>query len=203
MSNDFYKTFRRDNVALVTESISRATPAGLITTDGVEHEVDAIVAATGFHAAEAGSPFPVYGRAGRELNQSWRDGAQAYLGTTVSGFPNLFMITGPNTGLGHNSMVYIIESQIAYIMNAIETMRARDLKAVDVRPEIQGVYNAEIQARLAHTVWNTGGCRSWYLTRDGRNTTLWPGFTFEYRRRTKRFHLGDYNIVAPAVGAAP
>jgi cation diffusion facilitator CzcD-associated flavoprotein CzcO len=203
MSNEFYPTFRRENVALVTEPIARATPSGLRTADGVEHEVDAIVAATGFHAAEAGSPFPVYGLAGRELNESWSEGAQAYLGTTVSGFPNFFMITGPNTGLGHNSMIYIIESQIAYITQAIAALRSGDLQAVDVRPEIQATYNAEIQARLAHTVWNTGGCRSWYLTRDGRNTTLWPGFTFEYRRRTKRFHLGDYNIVAPAAGLAP
>jgi len=202
MSNDFYPTFRRENVVLVTEAIVRATPSGLLTADGVEHAVDAIVAATGFHAAEAGSPFPVYGLAGRELNESWRDGAQAYLGTTVAGFPNLFMITGPNTGLGHNSMIYIIESQIAYITSAIATLRSRDVQAVDVRPEIQATYNAEIQARLAHTVWNTGGCRSWYLTRDGRNTTLWPGFTFEYRRRTKRFHLGDYRVVAPVAGSA-
>ncbi|MCU0803882.1 MAG: NAD(P)/FAD-dependent oxidoreductase [Burkholderiales bacterium] len=203
MSNDFYRTFRRENVALMCEPIVRATPAGLVTADGVEHAADAIVAATGFHAAEAGSPFPVLGVGGRELNEGWREGAQAYLGTTVAGFPNFFMITGPNTGLGHNSMIYIIESQIAYIMNAIATLTARKLAAVDVRPDIQATYNAEIQARLAHTVWNTGGCRSWYLTRDGRNTTLWPGFTFEYRRRTKRFHLGDYSIVAPASGAAP
>ena len=201
MSNDFYKTLARKNVALVTEPIVRATPTGLLTANRAEHKVDAIVAATGFHAAEAGSPFPVYGLEGRELNDTWRDGAQAYLGTTVAGFPNLFMITGPNTGLGHNSMIYIIESQIAYILRAIETVRAGKLQAVDVRPEIQSIYNAEIQARLAHTVWNTGGCRSWYLTRDGRNTTLWPGFTFEFRRRTKRFHLGDYRVVAPPEAA--
>jgi len=201
MSNDFYKTLARKNVALVTEPIVRATPTGLLTANRAEQKVDAIVAATGFHAAEAGSPFPVYGLEGRELNDTWRDGAQAYLGTTVAGFPNLFMITGPNTGLGHNSMIYIIESQIAYILRAIETVRAGKLQAVDVRPEIQSIYNAEIQARLAHTVWNTGGCRSWYLTRDGRNTTLWPGFTFEFRRRTKRFHLGDYRVVAPPEAA--
>jgi cation diffusion facilitator CzcD-associated flavoprotein CzcO len=200
-SNDFYPALRRENVTLITDGIARATSVGLVTANGTEHKVDAIIAATGFHAAEAGSPFPVHGVGGRELNETWRDGAQAYLGTTIAGFPNHFLVTGPNTGLGHNSMIYIIESQITYIMRAIDALRARSVAGFDVRPEIQAVYNAEIQARLAHTVWNTGGCKSWYLTRDGRNTTLWPGFTFEFRRRTKRFHLGDYRVVSPTTAA--
>ncbi|MCX7893948.1 MAG: NAD(P)/FAD-dependent oxidoreductase [Burkholderiales bacterium] len=200
LSNDFYPAVQRENVALVTAPIVRATPEGLLTADGVEHRVDAIVAATGFHAAEAGSPFPVFGLGGHELNDSWKDGAKAYLGTTVAGFPNLFLITGPNTGLGHNSMIYVIESQIAYVMRALGAMRSRGVAAVDVRPEVEAAYNAEIQARLARTVWNTGGCASWYLTRDGRNTTLWPGFTFEFRRRLARFRWDDYRALAPGAG---
>jgi cyclohexanone monooxygenase len=123
----------------------------------------------------------------------WREGAEAYLGTAVTGFPNLFLLVGPNTGLGHTSMVFMIESQVAYVLDAIRTMRARHLKSVEVRADTLARYNAEMQRRLKDTVWMSG-CMSWYLTRTGKNTTLWPGFTFEFRRRTRRFDARSYAL---------
>jgi cyclohexanone monooxygenase len=130
----------------------------------------------------------------------WRDGAEAYLGTTIAGFPNLFLLVGPNTGLGHSSMIFMIESQVAYVLDAIRTMRARGLKLVDLKPEAQQSYNARIQKRLEGTVWSSG-CMSWYLTRSGKNTTIWPGFTVEFRLRTRRFDLGSYDQVRLAESA--
>jgi hypothetical protein len=137
----------------------------------------------------------VRGRGGRDLAEAWRDGAEAYLGTTITGFPNLFLVVGPNTGLGHSSMVIMIESQVAYILGCIRAMRAQGLRLVDVRADAQHRYNAKLHARFPRTVWSNGGCTSWYLTREGKNTTLWPGFTFEFRMRTRRWDPADYEVV--------
>jgi cation diffusion facilitator CzcD-associated flavoprotein CzcO len=158
--------------------------------------VDAIVLATGFVAAEGGAPFRTFGLDGADLDEHWRDGAQAYLGTSVAGFPNLFFLLGPNTGLGHNSMIYMIESQVHYVMRALAAMRRRRVEAIAVRRDAQDSYNREIQSRLARTVWTTGGCKSWYQRRDGRITTLWPGYTFEFRRRLRRVRWSDYQALA-------
>lgn len=203
LSNDYYPALTRENVEVVTDGIREITPRGVLTCDGTEREVDAIVLATGFQAAEAVSPYPVRGRDGRDLNEVWRNGAEAYLGTTVSGFPNLFLIVGPNTGLGSSSMVLMIESQIAYVLSAIETMRTRRLRSVDLRPDEQANFNQRLQQRLSRTVWNTGGCVSWYRTRDGRNTTLWPGLTSEFRLRTRRFEAALYECVEDGKEASP
>ena len=205
LSNDYFEALQRENVELVTDGIERVTPNGVLTNDGKEHPLDAIVCATGFQAAEAAAPFEIRGRGGRELNDEWKNGAEAYLGTTVTGFPNLFVLVGPNTGLGHNSMVFIIESQVAYVLDALKTMRTRRLQSVEVKPDAQRVYNDRLQTRLAKTVWSTGGCKAWYTTRDGKNTTLWPGFTFEYRFRTRRFDPAPYVLepVRPKTGAEP
>jgi cation diffusion facilitator CzcD-associated flavoprotein CzcO len=194
LSNDYYPALCRENVDLVTEGIRAITPKGVLTADGVEHELDALVFATGFQAAEAVAPYAIRGRGGRDLNEAWRDGAEAYLGTTVSGFPNFFMIVGPNTGLGHSSMVFMIESQVAYILSCLRTMAKDRLRLVDVRGEAQRRFNEGLHARLARTVWSSG-CASWYQTKAGKNTTLWPGFTFEYRLRTRRFDKRDYEVV--------
>ncbi len=198
LSNDYYQAIQRPNVALVTEGIREVRARSIVTNDGRERDVDALVLATGFQAAEACAPFEVRGRGGRDLSEAWRDGAEAYLGTTVSGFPNLFLIVGPNTGLGHSSMVFMIESQARYVVDALRTMRARGLRAVDVRADAQAAYNREIQARLAKTVWQSGGCTSWYQTRTGKNTTLWPGYTFEFRLRTRAFDPSVYDVVSGA-----
>jgi cation diffusion facilitator CzcD-associated flavoprotein CzcO len=201
-TNDFYPALERDNVELVTEGIREVRAHGIVTNDDKEHLADAIVFATGFQAAEAVAPFEIRGRGGRELGAVWQGGAQAYLGTTVTGFPNAFMIVGPNTGLGHNSMVLMIESQVEYIISAVQAMRARGLKFVEVRPEVQQRYNVRLQERLAKTVWSKGGCKSWYVTRTGKNTTLWPGFTFEFRARTRRFDARDYDFGQEDLGAS-
>jgi cation diffusion facilitator CzcD-associated flavoprotein CzcO len=195
LSNDYFAALQRENVELVSDGIERVTRTGVVTTGGKEHPLDALVCATGFQAAEAVSPFEIRGRGGRDLNEEWKGGAEAYLGTTVAGFPNLFLLTGPNTGLGHNSMVFIIESQIAYIFDAIRTMDERRLRYVEVRQDAQTSYNETLKERLAKTVWSTGGCKAWYTTRDGKNTVIWPGFTFEYRRRTRRFDPAPYDLV--------
>ena len=191
-TNDWFRTLQSPQVELVTDAISEVRAECVATCDGQERQLDAIVLATGFDAAEQKAPFDVRGRDGQDLNDAWRDGPEAYLGTSVSGFPNLFLLVGPNTGLGHNSMLFMIESQIAYVMSAIETMQRKNLRLIHVLPEVQRRYNARIQDRLKGTVWSSG-CTSWYrMRRSGRNTTLWPGFTFEFRMRTRRFDVGSY-----------
>ncbi len=204
-TNDWYAALQRENVELVTAAIDEVRPEGIAAKDGVLRAVDAIVLATGFQASEDVAPYDVTGRAGRDLGQVWTDGAEAYLGTTVNGFPNLFLLIGPNTGLGHTSLVLMIEAQIAYVLDAVRTMRKKGLRAVEVRAEAQARYNEEIHRRLKHTVWGSG-CMSWYLTRTGKNTTLFPGFTFEFALRTRRFDPASYHVVgrrgaSPALGS--
>jgi len=128
------------------------------------------------------------------LADRWSEGASAYLGTTVAGFPNMFLLIGPNTGLGHNSMVFMIESQINYILSCLRTMKQWKLQAVEVRTEVQETFEEEIERKMQNTVW-TSGCASWYLDANGHNTTLWPGFTFEFWRRTLRFDAQHYDLL--------
>jgi cyclohexanone monooxygenase len=202
ISNDYYPTLERDNVHLVTDGIAKITPRGVVTNDGVEREVDALVVATGFHTTDQPIGHQIVGRESRTLAQVWeQEGQSAYKGTTVSGFPNLFQIVGPNTGLGHSSMVFVIESQIAYILDAIKTMREEGLAAVEPRPDSQRRWNAELQGRLGRTVWNTGGCSSWYLDAHGRNTTLWPRTTFTMRRLLSAFDRDSYLATTRTGGA--
>jgi cation diffusion facilitator CzcD-associated flavoprotein CzcO len=192
LSNDFYRTVQKPQVQVVTAKIDHVRVDGIATADGEFHPADVLILATGFETGRITTPFPVFGLGAIALEQAWAAGPQAYLGTTVAGYPNLFLMTGPNTGLGHNSMIYIIESQTRYVLDALQTMQRRGLGAVDVDAEVQARYNAEIQTRMRRTVWSTGGCKSWYLSPDGRNTTLWPDFTFRFRRRTRRFDLERY-----------
>ena len=191
-SDDYYPALTRPNVSVVTSPVVRVTPTGVVTADGTEHALDTIVWATGFQVYDTASAQLVRGRDGRSLAQVWSASMRAYLGTTVAGFPNLFLMTGPNTGQGHTSMVYMIESQARYVVDAVTRMRAGGLGSVEVRPEVQARYNAELDRRMARTVWVTGGCHSWYLDAQGRNGTLWPGQTFTFRRRTRRFDLASY-----------
>ncbi len=193
ISNDYYPALARDHVDLVTDPIVKVTGNAVVTADGTEREVDAIVVATGFHTTEQPIAEHITGQAGQSLAQVWeRHGMAAYKGTTIAGFPNLFQIVGPNTGLGHSSMVFIIESQIAYILSALARMKADGLTAVQPKPEAQRRWNDALQHRLARTVWNTGGCSSWYLDSHGRNTTLWPGTTFSFRAKLARFDQDAY-----------
>jgi cation diffusion facilitator CzcD-associated flavoprotein CzcO len=195
ISDDYWATFERDNVDLVTEPIEEITPAGIRTADGTLHELDAIVLATGFALGLARAPFPIVGRGGRPLDDAWRDGAVAYKGMTVSGFPNWFILMGPNTGPGHTSVLVFTEAQIAHALRAIETLRTEGLKYVDVRQDVQDRFNARIQGRMKHMVWSSG-CNSWYLSPDGSNHSLYPGFAAEYVARTRRFRSADYEIAA-------
>jgi cation diffusion facilitator CzcD-associated flavoprotein CzcO len=196
-SNRWYPAIQRDNVTLQTEAIAAVEADAIVTADGARHPVDTIVLATGFHVTDVPlAPF-VTGTGGRSLRDVWGASPHMYRGTAVPGFPNLFFLVGPNVGLGHNSIVFMIEAQLNYLVDALRQVRERGLRRVEVRPEVERAYNAELQGRLRRSVWNTGGCASWYLDATGRNSTLWPGFTFDFWRRTRRFDLEAY-AVAPA-----
>jgi len=195
LANDYYPALTQPNVEVRASGVAEVRPNSVVAADGTEHEVDAIIFGTGFHVTDFPAAQYIHGRQGVSLQGAWADGMEGYLGTTVAGFPNLFFLVGPNTGLGHTSMVYMIESQVAYVLDALRHMEAAEVAEVEVHPEVQARFNDELRARLDDTVWNTGGCHSWYLDRHGRNTTLWPGFTFEFRRRTRRFDPARYSLV--------
>jgi cation diffusion facilitator CzcD-associated flavoprotein CzcO len=194
LSNDYYPALSRDNVDVVTAGIAEVRERSVVDSAGTEHAVDTIVFGTGFQVSNPPVAQRVLGKDGRRLSQVWAEGGMsAYHGTTVAGFPNLFFLVGPNTGLGHTSIVYMIESQIAYVMSALEQMSARDLAVVEARQDLQEAWNDRLQRELDGTVWNAGGCSSWYLDANGRNTTLWPTFTLPFRRRLARFDITAYD----------
>jgi cation diffusion facilitator CzcD-associated flavoprotein CzcO len=192
-SNDWYPALARDNVELVTDAVTEVRERSIVTADGTEREVDAIVFGTGFHVVDMPIGQMVTGREGRTLADVWKGSPRAHLGCTVPGFPNLFILLGPNTGLGHSSMVYMLESQLAFVIGALREMRARNAAIVEVRDDVVEKYNAEIQARLQSTVWNTG-CQSWYLDAQGRNPTLWPDWTWRFRLLTAHFDPSEYFV---------
>jgi cation diffusion facilitator CzcD-associated flavoprotein CzcO len=194
LSNDYYPAIQRPNVDVITEGIQSIHENGIILKDGSSLDLDIIVLATGFHVTEGVVPFDIYGKNGKSLNEEWKDGMEAYLGTSIKGFPNLLMIVGPNTGLGHSSMVYMIEAQVDYAMKVMKYMKQEKVKSIEVKQEVQNLYNKEIQKKLDKSVWNTGGCSSWYKNKKGKNTSLWPGFTFEFRNRTSFFRQSDYLV---------
>lgn len=191
ISNDFYPAVARPNVELVTEKISRISAAAVITADGVSRQVDAVVYGTGFQTTDFLAPMTIKGSGGRDLNQAWRDGAEAYLGIVVSGFPNLFMLYGPNTNLGHNSIIYMLESQFTYVLGCLRALTR--VSSIDVRPDVQSAFNRDIQRQFTDTVWNSG-CQSWYKTASGRITNNWPGYTFAYRKATRKPDPRDFTV---------
>jgi cation diffusion facilitator CzcD-associated flavoprotein CzcO len=194
-SNDYYPALQRPNVTVETEKIIEIQPAGVVTADGELHEVDTIIYGTGFRVTKNPIAEQVVGVDGRSLKDRWADtGMQAYCGTTIPGFPNFFMLAGPNTGIGHTSLVVMIEAQVAHIVDALRALRERGARVVEVRVDVFTQWNAEVQSKAAATVWNSGGCSSWYLDDAGRNTTLWPDYTFRFVRRTRMFCLDDYVI---------
>lgn len=199
LSNDWYPMLERDNVSLVTDTITHVRADAVVTADGTVRPADAIVVATGFHVTDSPTHHKIKGADGRTLGELWHsEGMQAYKGATVAGFPNLFFLVGPNTGLGHNSMVLMIESQLNYVLDALQTMDEHGLATLEVRRDAQRRYNDTVQRRMARTIWTTGGCASWYLDSRGVNTTLWPGFTFTFRQLTRRFDLAAYDSTAIA-----
>jgi cation diffusion facilitator CzcD-associated flavoprotein CzcO len=194
-SGDYYPALARDNVDVVTEAIAEVRPHGIVTRDGVEHPADVIVFGTGFRVTDLPIAERIRGRDGVTLAERWRGSPQAYRGTTVAGFPNLFLLLGPNTGLGHTSVVLMIEAQIAYVLGALDRMDRTGVRALEPRAEAQVRFVAAVDRRMATTVWATG-CHSWYIDATGRNSTLWPGSTWRYRRRMRRFDPAAYKEIA-------
>ncbi|MFG3620000.1 flavin-containing monooxygenase [Nocardia sp. NPDC047654] len=195
ISNDYYPALARPNVDVVTDGIAEVRANSIVTEDGTEREIDALIVATGFHVTDSPTYETIFGRDGRTLSEVFDEiGQQGYKGSTIANFPNMFFLLGPNVGLGHTSMVYMIESQINYVADALATIDRLDLRTVEVRRDVQDAYNKDLQAKLAGSVWLTGGCSSWYLDKHGNNTTLWPDFTFEFRRLTKTFDVSAYDI---------
>jgi cation diffusion facilitator CzcD-associated flavoprotein CzcO len=194
-SDTYYPALQQPHAEVVTTPIQAVTRHGIVDGSGRERPCDAIVYATGFEASEVAAPFPIVGRVVDgvrvDIDRAWQDGIEAYLGTTIAGLPNYFMMLGPNTGLGHSSMIYMMESQMNYLLDAFRYVARRGLSWVDVKAIEQRHFNDGIAGRMRNTVWATG-CNSWYRRADGKNTTLWPGFTFEFRRRTKRFDAQRY-----------
>jgi len=201
-SNRWYPALTEPNVELVTDAIREVTTRSIVTAEGTERAVDTIIFGTGFRAAEIPVGHWIRGRGGELLSDAWGGSPRAHLGSTIAGFPNLFLMLGPNTGLGHSSMVYMIESQIAYVTDALRVMRERGAAVAEVRPEVQAAYNREIDARMEHTVWSTG-CSSWYQDATGRNPILWPDWTWRFRRRTRRFDPAEHTLRAVAPAPAP
>ncbi|MCF6734002.1 NAD(P)/FAD-dependent oxidoreductase [Blastococcus sp. KM273129] len=192
ISNDYYPALCAPNAELVTAGIAEVRPRSIVTRDGVERPTDTLVLATGFHVTDLPIAERIHGRDGRSLAEVWAGGMVSNRSTTVAGFPNLFLLVGPNVGVGHTSMVYMIESQVAYVDDALRTMAAEGLAVLETTPQAQAAYRDLIARKSQGTVWLGGGCASWYLDEHGHNTTLWPDFTFRFRRLTRRLDRENY-----------
>ncbi|NLT05631.1 MAG: NAD(P)/FAD-dependent oxidoreductase [Solirubrobacterales bacterium] len=201
-SNDWYPAITQPNVDIVFGGLEEVRPDGVVGPDGTLRPADAIVFATGFHVTDMPLAKLVRGRDGSTLHELWHGTPQAYRGAAMAGFPNMFWLVGPNTGLGHNSIVFMIESQLAYVMDALRTMEAVGANRIEVRPEAQAAYNERLQARMPGTVWNSGGCASWYIDENGANSTIWPDFTWRFRQETRRFDPASYTLASTPRPAA-
>ena len=194
ITDDFYPAMMRPNVSLVTDAITRITPTGVDTGDGTSRTFDVIVYATGFETTGWHWSMDVVGRKGRHLHDLWCEAPEAYLGITAAYCPNMFMLYGPNTNLGHNTITFMLERQAEYAVAALQAMRTRDLAAVEVTPEALARSNRELQATLAKTTWADPGCRSWYKTADGRITQNWSSHTRDYAAATAAVRWEDYTV---------
>lgn len=193
ISDDFYQTMIRDNVELVTQGVKAITPEGVLTADGVEHDCDILIFGTGFQTTDFISPVEITGLGGRSINEAWKDGAEAYLGVTVTGFPNLFLLYGPNTNLGHNSIIVMIEAQVGYMVESLKALKARGAKSMALKPQAHERFNIQLQKELQETAW-AGSCSSWYKTESGKITNNWSGDTKTYREMTRTPALEDYEL---------
>jgi cation diffusion facilitator CzcD-associated flavoprotein CzcO len=195
ISNDFYPALSAPNADVVTEPIAEVRERSIVTADGSEHPVDAIVFATGFQVTPPPIAEAIHGRGGVSLSEVWEQrGMQSHRGTTTAGFPNLFMLVGPNTGLGHTSMVYVIEAQVQYVLESLAAMQRDRIATLEPKQAVQDAYNAGLQSKLSTSIWQTGGCGSWYLDQHGNNVTLWPDFTFRFKALTRAFDADNYDI---------
>jgi cation diffusion facilitator CzcD-associated flavoprotein CzcO len=196
ISNDYLPALTQPNVEVITGGIAEVRGHSVVGSDGVEREVDAIIFGTGFHVSDFPFACKIRGRDGRSLSDVWDGSPKALAGTTVAGFPNLFLLPGPNTGLGHSSVIYMLEAQIEHAIGAVLHMQKHGLAAIEARTEAQGTYVANIDRKMRGTVWTSGGCLSWYLDTTGRNSTLWPTSSWQFRRRVARFTPTDYVLTS-------
>ncbi|CAA9479119.1 MAG: Cyclohexanone monooxygenase [uncultured Solirubrobacterales bacterium] len=194
ISDEWYPALAADNVEVVHSGIEEVRARSIVTADGTEREVDTIILGTGFRATDMVGSEHIHGRDGRSLHETWQGSPQAHLGTTVAGFPNLFLLVGPNLGPGHTSVVFYTESQVRYLLDTLKALERREATSFEVRKDVQDAYNADLQERMRKTVWTTGGCNSWYLDETGKNTTLWPGFSWELRLRTRSFDPTEHEL---------
>lgn len=199
LSDDYYPALQEANVELVGGGAREIRPHGVVGNDGTEHPADVLVLCTGFHVTEPPFARWITGRDGHTLSDVWKPSMKAHVGTTVYGFPNLFVLQGPNTGLGHSSVVLIAEAQVEHILNALKYMDAHGISAIEPRAEAQAQFVDEVDERMQNTVWIAGGCDSWYLDATGRNSTLWPRSTGAFRRRVSPFRAEDYHLYRPSL----
>ncbi len=195
ISNDFWPSVAKSNVDLVTEPIARIETDAVVTADGTRHEVDTLILGTGFHVTDPPVVHHIRGRSGRTLAEAWSPSMYAYRGTTVPDFPNLFFLLGPNTGLGHTSVVLMIEAQLQQVVRTLKHMRTNGIVALEPTASAQQEWSRTIDRKMRGTVWETG-CQSWYLDSTGRNTTIWPGFVTSFRLRMRQFRPSDYTAVS-------
>lgn len=197
VSDDYLPALARPNVELVTDGIAEIREQSIVDDRGVERQVDAIIFGTGFQVTDQPLAKHIRGSHGRTLDEVWAGSPQAHVGTTVANFPNLFILMGPNTGLGHNSVLYMLEAQIEHLLAALTYMQRHGVSALEPRPGAQAAYVADVQKRMRGTVWTAGGCASWYLDRTGHNSTLWPDFSWRFRRRVARLRPDEYLMRTP------
>lgn len=202
ISNAWYPMFNRPNVELVTDGIAEVRENSIVTADGVERPADCIILGTGFVVDPRiyMKNFPLTGLPGHDLNVDWKDGAEAYYGITVTGFPNMYQLVGPNTALGHNSIIFMIESQVHYVLECMRLLRERNADYLDVRPEVQAEFNRHVQENIGGTVWSSG-CQSWYQQEGGKNFTIWPFSTWRYWLETRKVKEDAYRFVRLPVRA--
>jgi cation diffusion facilitator CzcD-associated flavoprotein CzcO len=193
-TDEWYPALAQPNVEVITGGLTEVRSRSVVAEDGTEREVDTIIYGTGFYVTDVPIANRISGRDGRTLAQVWGGSMQAYKGTTVAGYPNLFFLVGPNTGLGHTSIVFMIESQINYVLGALRTLSRNGASTVEVRAEAQAAYNTELDRMTEGTVWVSGGCQSYYLDRNGHNSALWPTYTWPFRQRTREFDEGAYAL---------
>jgi cation diffusion facilitator CzcD-associated flavoprotein CzcO len=196
ISDDYYQCLERENVHVTTSEIDHLTEDSVVTKSGDEIAVDVVIFATGFESTEFLSPMEIQGMEARSLHEGWKEGAEAYLGITVSGFPNFLMMYGPNTNLGHNSIIFMIECQSRYIVGYIRSLFERNLRYLDLRREVMDSYNRQLQEELGRTAWAVTG-RSWYKTEKGKITNNWSGTTLRYWWKTRKVKLGVYRSPSP------
>ncbi|MFD5158893.1 flavin-containing monooxygenase [Streptomyces hawaiiensis] len=200
LSSDYYPALAQPNVDVVASGLAEVRGSTLVAADGSEAEVDAIVFGTGFHVTDMPIADRVVGADGRTLAEAWKGGMEALRGASAAGFPNWMTVIGPNTGLGNSSMILMIESQLNYLADYVRQLDVLGGRvALDARPDAVRAWNHRVQERMKRTVWNTGGCTSWYLDASGRNTTIWPGTTGEFRRATRRVNLAEYDVLRAPV----